>query len=132
MSRYRKVFLACFLSLCICLTSIVAVQHSTPTYPGMKRISAHTIHGNTASGDHSFELTDLKKDQLIVLIADPKRSISSSWIRHTSVETFIIEAIPFNKGIMEFEIPENGDYNFQLNCENEEVHVSVSIWDKTE
>lgn len=132
MTRQRRVFLTCFLSLCICLASIIAVQHSTRPYPSMKRVSAHNIQGNTARGDHSFELTDLKKGQLIVLIANPKRSISSSWIRHTSVETFSIEAIPFHKGIMEYEVPENGDYSFQLNCEGAEVHVSVSICDKTE
>jgi len=131
MLKRRKVFLIVgiaffFLLVCAAVSSVIL---KTP-YPGMRRVASHAAHGNTANGDHYIELPGLKEGQLVVIEADDSSGVTGSWIRHSSTETFVLEGQGLSDGKLEYEVREDADYTFQLNCDDAVFDVSISVWEK--
>lgn len=132
MMNRKRVILIVLLLFCTVAVAFTACMHLSNPYPGMQRIASHAAHGNKANGDHSIELPGLKAGQLVVIESSNASGITSSWIRHSSTETFVVEARPFEEGKLEYEVTEDGDYTFQLNCDDAEFDVSISVWGKEE
>lgn len=131
MSCRRKVIMAmcivaCIMTICIIVSSVLP----TVPYPDMHRISSQSIHGSKTTGDHSIELPGLKKGQLVVIEAADGSGVFGSWIKHSSLETYVLESQGLTNGKLEYEVSEDADYTFQLNCEHGVFDVSISVWEK--
>lgn len=119
--------------LAICILIIVITVSSTlpaAPYPGMRWISSQVVHGSKTNGDHSIELSGLKEGQLVDIETENGSGVTGSWIRHSSTETFVLESQGLTDGKLEYEVREDADYTFHLNCDNAVFDVSISVWEK--
>lgn len=133
MNRRRVILLASTMIILTILAITAALfLCDTEQYPGMVRISSQVAQGNKTNGDHYIELPGLQAGQLVVIEADSKSGVTSSWIKHSSTETFVVEGRGFENGKLEYEVTEDADYTFQLNCDNAEFKVSINVWENAE
>ena len=131
-NRKRTVLIVLLLLCAVTVAAYTVHKQLANPYPGVQRIASHAAHGNKANGDHSIELPGLKAGQLVVIETGNASGVTSSWIRHSSTETFVVEARPFEQGKLEYEVTEDADYTFQLNCGDADFDVSISVWGKEE
>lgn len=115
-----------FLLVCIMFSCVIPKA----PYPDMQRVSSHVAHGNIANGDHYIDLPGLKEGQLVVIEAKNGSGVTGSWIRHSSIETFVLEGQGLTDGTLEYEVREDADYTFQLKCDDAVFDVSISVWEK--
>lgn len=133
MNRRRVIFLAStMIILTILAITAALLLGDSEQYPGMVRISSQIAQGDKTNGDHYIDLPGLQAGQLVVIEADSTSGVTSSWIKHSSTETFVVEGQRFEDGKLEYEVTEDADYTFQLNCDNAEFNVSISVWENAE
>lgn len=133
MNNRKKLLIAGGAFLCLILVIAVALAITAEEdYPGMIRISSRTAQGSHERCSPSIELPGLKAEQLVVIESSERTGAKSSWVRHSSTETFVIEGRNFEDGKMEYEVHEDADYSFQLNCSSTNYSLSISVWEKVE
>ena len=131
MFKRRKALLIAGIAFFFLLAFITAASLVPKApYLGMQRIASHAAHGNIANGDHYIDLPGLKEGQLVVIEAKNGSGVTGSWIRHSSIETFVLEGQGLTDGKLEYEVREDADYTFQLKCDDAVFDVSISVWEK--